>query len=102
MKQELPDIIVSDLNMPGMSGFDFLPIVRRRFPAIRLIAMSGAFTGNEVPPGVVADAFYPKGTGMRGLLHLMKAAAGPRQNVSLLAAPGYNRPNEQMLLQAAD
>jgi CheY-like chemotaxis protein len=71
MKKELPDLILSDLNMPGMSGFDFLSIVHRGFPAIRAIAMSGAFTGSEVPSGVTADAFYEKGTGMNALLHIV-------------------------------
>ncbi len=88
MKRELPDIVLSDLNMPGMSGFDFLPIVRRRFPGIHLIAMSAAFTGNEVPPGVVADAFYPKATGLRDLLCIMKTAADSRFDDSLLVASG--------------
>jgi CheY-like chemotaxis protein len=43
IRQELPDIILSDLNMPGMSGFELLSVVRRRFPAIQVIAMSGGF-----------------------------------------------------------
>lgn len=33
-----PDIIISDLNMPQMSGFEFLSVVRRRFPEILVIA----------------------------------------------------------------
>lgn len=63
LKRCLPEVIVCDLNMPQMSGFEFLSVVRRRFPQISVIAMSGAYsTGNCVPSGVIADAFYPKGT----------------------------------------
>ena len=28
LKKEIPDILVSDLNMPGMSGFELLSVVR--------------------------------------------------------------------------
>jgi DNA-binding NtrC family response regulator len=73
IRDEMPDILLSDLNMPGMSGFELLSVVRRRFPAIQVIAMSGAFSGNTVPPGVVADAFYEKG-GSPGTLLAMVAA----------------------------
>jgi CheY-like chemotaxis protein len=57
-----PDVIISDLNMPNMSGFEFLSVVRRRFPKIPVIAMSGAYNaGEQVPGGIIADAFYSKG-----------------------------------------
>ena len=57
-----PDVIISDLNMPQMSGFEFLSVVRRRFPQIPVIAVSGAYeAGDHVPGGIIADAFYPKG-----------------------------------------
>jgi CheY-like chemotaxis protein len=57
-----PDVIISDLNMPQMSGFEFLSVVRRRFPEIVVIAVSGAYdSGDQVPGGVIADAFYAKG-----------------------------------------
>jgi CheY-like chemotaxis protein len=72
IRTEIPDIILSDLNMPGMSGFEFLSVVRRRFPAIRVIAMSGTLSGGVVPPGVVADAFYEKGTKLNYLLQIMQ------------------------------
>ena len=71
IRSELPEIILSDLNMPGMSGFELLSVVRRQFPAIHTIAMSGAFSGIEIPPGVEADAFYEKGSGMGALLQLL-------------------------------
>ena len=57
-----PDLLISDLNMPRMSGFELLSVVRRRFPEIPVIAISGAYeTGGDVPGGVIADAFYAKG-----------------------------------------
>ena len=62
LKRHLPSIVLSDLNMPQMSGFEFLSVVRRRFSQISVIAMSGAYeSGDAVPGGVIADAFYAKG-----------------------------------------
>jgi CheY-like chemotaxis protein len=62
LKRRLPTIMLSDLNMPEMSGFELLSVVRRRFPQICVIAMSGAYhSGDAVPGGVIADAFYGKG-----------------------------------------
>jgi CheY-like chemotaxis protein len=75
IRNEIPDILLSDLNMPGMSGFELLSVVRRRFPMIRVIAMSGAFSGDDVPPGVAADAFYEKGTHVSSLLQIVGTMA---------------------------
>jgi CheY-like chemotaxis protein len=62
LRRTSPTVIISDLNMPQMSGFEFLSVVRRRFPQISVIAMSGAYHfGDAVPGGVIADRFYPKG-----------------------------------------
>jgi len=61
LKQVLPDVIISDLNMPKMSGFEFLSVVRRRFPKVSVIASSGAYGSRVVPTGVLADVFYAKG-----------------------------------------
>ncbi len=61
MKDALPDIIICDLNLPKMSGFELLSIIRRRFPQIPVIAMSGEYTGTDLPAGVIADAYLQKG-----------------------------------------
>ena len=56
----LPDLIVSDLRMPGMSGHKFLGIVRRCFPTVPVIVISGEFAGPVLPKRVLADAFFPR------------------------------------------
>ena len=44
-----------------MSGFEFLAIVRERFPHIATIAVSGEYITSEDPSGILADAFLQKG-----------------------------------------
>jgi len=60
MRGALPDLILTDLKMPNMSGFEFLSIVHRRFPQIPIIAMSGEFEPPVATLGVLADAFLSK------------------------------------------
>lgn len=69
---DIPSYLLSDLNMPGMSGFELLSVVRQRYPSIQVIAMSGSFSGEEVPSGVIADAFYQKGCGARSLVRIIE------------------------------
>jgi CheY-like chemotaxis protein len=49
MQTESPDVLLSDLYMPGMSGFELLTIVRHQFPTTRVVAMSSAFSGEDLP-----------------------------------------------------
>jgi CheY-like chemotaxis protein len=61
LKRSLPDIIISDLSMPNMNGFELLSVVRRRFPIIPVIVISGQFSDLSLPESVLADAFFAKG-----------------------------------------
>jgi CheY-like chemotaxis protein len=60
LRRSLPDLVISDLRMPNMSGFELLAVVRRRFPHIPLIAISGEYKATA-PEGLIADAFFSKG-----------------------------------------
>jgi CheY-like chemotaxis protein len=59
LRRSLPDLIISDLRMPNMSGFELLSVVRRRFPHIPVIAISGEYNGTA-PEGLIADTFFSK------------------------------------------
>lgn len=61
LDEALPDLIISDLRMPNMSGFEFLAVVRNRFPQIPTIALSGEYVTDNVPDGLLADSFFQKG-----------------------------------------
>ncbi|MFZ3212920.1 MAG: response regulator [Terriglobales bacterium] len=60
MRGALPDLILTDLKMPNMSGFELLSVVRRRFPQIPTIAISGEFEPAAEELGVLADVFLAK------------------------------------------
>jgi CheY-like chemotaxis protein len=61
LRKAQPDLLISDLKMPNMSGFELLSIVRRRFPHIPVIAITGEFVGGSEPGSLLADALFHKG-----------------------------------------
>jgi CheY-like chemotaxis protein len=93
LKKHLPDVVLSDLNMPQMSGFELLSVVRRRFPQISVIAMSVAYySGDSVPSGVIADAFYSKDQGdpktlLRTVAYLIRSSAAHAVDHTRESAP---------------
>jgi len=59
LRAGLPDLIISDLNMPRMSGHELLPVVRKRFPQIPVMVISDE-APEEMQGGVTADAYFQK------------------------------------------
>lgn len=90
LRTSVPNVIISDLNMPQMSGFEFLSVVRRRFPEVPVIAISGAYqSGDRVPGGVIADAFFAKG--QMELKELLPTVAGLIQTAAARAADHHRQ-----------
>ncbi len=72
LRDGLPDLIISDLKMPNMSGFEFLAVVRKRFPGITAIARSAEFSPINMPEGLLCDGFIEKGNEGSGLVEMVR------------------------------
>ena len=55
-----PDLIVIDAELRDLSGFRFLPFVRRRFPKISVIALWSQGNSTLQKKDIVADEILPR------------------------------------------
>ena len=96
LRDELPKVIISDLLMPRMAGFEFISVVRRRFPSIPVIGLSGAIP-NEVPAEAKPDVWIDKdGLNINELLRVLHSLVDrmpDRINLpQVMATPALPRP----------
>lgn len=62
LQKTIPDVLIYELNLPHVPGYNFLTVVRKRLPQVGVIAISSSWNaGGSVPDGVLADGFYAKG-----------------------------------------
>jgi CheY-like chemotaxis protein len=59
LRDTLPTVIISDLEMPRMSGVEFIGVVRRRFPVIPVVALSGSIPC-EFSEDIKPDCWFEK------------------------------------------
>jgi len=71
LRGAVPDVLISELDLPRMSGFELLSVVRTRFPQVAVIATSGVYTAHSLPIETTADAFVAEGPNM--IFELMEA-----------------------------
>ena len=59
LRETLPRVIISELEMPRMSGLELIGVVRRRFPVIPVVALSESIP-NEFPAEAKPDYYLEK------------------------------------------
>ncbi|MGA7928173.1 MAG: response regulator, partial [Candidatus Sulfotelmatobacter sp.] len=61
LKNGMVDVMISYLEMPGLSGAEFLSVIRQQYPKMLLIAMTVKPEDQSELATAMADAFFPKG-----------------------------------------
>ena len=95
-----PDCLILDLNLPGMSGFDFLTRIRRDFrPTVPVVIVSARDADEDVIKGlgIGADEFVTKPFSPRVLVARIQAHLR-RMTVSSAAAEESVRFGDNVLL----
>lgn len=72
LRDTLPRVIITDLKMPRMTGFEFISVVRRRFPTIPIIALAGEIP-SEFSADTKPDCWFEKN--VRGFPELMQTVS---------------------------
>jgi DNA-binding NtrC family response regulator len=87
------DVVVTDLRMPGVSGFDLLEAVRKRSPRTPVIVMSGNAEIHDAVKAMRAGArdFLIKPIDVKGLeealIHVLGAPTAPAEPAGPAADP---------------
>jgi DNA-binding response OmpR family regulator len=69
-----PDIAVVDLMMPGMSGFDAIPLIRSGAPATRIVVLSAVDDAHsrKLALEAGADLYLVKGVLPREMARMLR------------------------------
>lgn len=94
LKQQQPDIILMDVNLPDMSGIDLCKEVKHKYPAIRVLGLSTfnqqAIIRNMTENG--ASGYVLKNATKEELLEAIQAVATGKIYLSLEAAFSLREP----------
>ncbi|MCR5724590.1 MAG: response regulator transcription factor [Treponema sp.] len=93
LKKQLPDLIILDLNLPGMSGFDFLKRIRQEYTAtIPVIIVSARDADEDVIKGldIGADEFVTKPFSPRVLVARVEATLRRQAETTAAAEASYS------------
>ena len=103
LKHDVPDLVILDLNLPGMSGFDFLKKFRAEFNNTIPVIISSARDGDEdiiEGLGLGADEFVTKPFSPRVLVAKVKANLRRGLEISAAAEEFYAFGDYKLLLNS--
>jgi DNA-binding NarL/FixJ family response regulator len=89
-----PDVILLDLSMPGITGYDALPAIKNAAPAAYVIVLSG-FAAEVVADDVLAqgaDQYIEKGAAPAAIADAIEKAGVAARFVRAGATTGQRRP----------
>ena len=74
VRLERPDVVLLDLSMPVMDGFEALPSIRRLVPTAKIVVLSGfgATQMSERALATGADGYLQKGMSLKRILDYVR------------------------------
>jgi DNA-binding NarL/FixJ family response regulator len=77
VQRNKPDVVVMDLHMPVMDGWDASKAIKNQYPHVKIVAYSAADGGKTraIANGAVIDAFCEKGACTKSLLEAIKSVS---------------------------
>ncbi len=97
LRDKLPKVIISDIQMPRMSGIEFISVVRRRFPSIPVIVLSGSIQ-RELPAEAKPDRWFEKSAQqipdlLQAVHELVRKTPDPANLPQVVSTPVRTRPD---------
>lgn len=76
LRADTPDVVLVDLQLPTLSGLELLEIVKKEYPALAVIMMTGYTTEENAHKALEKGAidFIPKPFSFEELLHVLARA----------------------------
>src|SRR6266481_6328478 len=104
------DVVIVDIFMPGQGGLQTIGRLRREWPAVKIVAMSGVKSAGAIDVGghavaLGADRFLTKPFEAATLVALVSAVLGGKQEGSAeapRARPGHGLPGRARMIRRID
>lgn len=82
IEEELPDILLLDLKMPDLDGLEVLARLRKNYPDLKVVILTGHGSFESGREGMELGAFdyIMKPVDLNRLIEIVKAACGDRRS----------------------
>ena len=80
LSKEVPDVMLVDLNMPGMGGIELIPKVRSEYPDIKIIVLTTFYDEKNISHAIAGGAcgYLLKDSGKDAILSAISQALAGR------------------------